>query len=159
MNYFICLLFSFYTDSCQEQFLKTVLFNRQKEMFLVINANNGLKKNEIVLSNIDLERSLKTKGITIDQQLINRIVSDHVILDLDDQTQYFGVVKKHRSTNRIRKKGKEFFINYYFDQFGNLRPERIKTFNTYLIKLLVNWNVLVFQSEGTIYIDRHNLCK
>lgn len=91
----------------------------------------------------------------IDSNVIQQITKGDFILPVTDSTRYFGTVSYHPSISKIQKKGKQYFIDYFFDKYGILKdnvPDG-KTLEQ-IIEILYNWNVYIREVEGTLEIKK-----
>jgi hypothetical protein len=160
MNYLIYLLFFIPSDSCRDVYLSTILKTPiEHEYYLVVKTENEGVKYSVVLSNVDLYHNLKMGSKKIDSNVIRQIRGGEFILTVTDSTKLFGIVKYNKTISKIKKKGKKYFIDYFFDKYGSLK-DNVTSGQTLeqIMEILFNWNVLVSEAEGNIYIDRKRFC-
>jgi hypothetical protein len=78
---------------------------------------------------------------------------------MNDNTKYFEIVKYDKRVTAIQKKGKQYFVNYYFDKSGYLK-DNIPSGSSIgqIIEILFHWNLLVSEPEGNLHIDKKLVC-
>jgi hypothetical protein len=149
-------------DTCRENFLNFLLQPpHDNSFFLVVRGKEKGKEVKIVLTTLELSQNLKLQGRTINKKVQQRILKNQVILVLSDSTKYLGrITEQNQFVYNIKEKGKTYFIEYFFDKYGYLKdklPEQASIES--IIEALFNWNILVSESEGNLYVDRKRFCE
>jgi hypothetical protein len=114
---------------------------------MVVKTVRHSKSSEVVLSNLDLITYLKRRNIVISDSLITEIALDRYIYQVEPDSRIYNGVTNNKKINAIKKKGKTFFMNYFFDNSGNLKSTLAYDHLGQVVKVLFNWNIFVSENE------------
>jgi hypothetical protein len=161
MNYllYLILLYPNY-DTCRSKFLNELLrVPVQKEHLMVIKANSNSKKIDIFLTNVELISNLKRKGIKLNKTIVNKIQNNQSIFAIDQSIELLGSIKYFKEVSVLQAKGKECFIDFYFDKGGYLKSTIKGEYVGQIIKALFDWNVFVSEDDlGVLHLVRKGVC-
>lgn len=148
-------------DTCRENYLKEILHNSNGvDYFLVVKAKpQGEKITCIVLSRIELSDNLKKESRSIDDKIISKIKDGQFILPVDDSSKWFTEVNRFADVDDAKAKGEKYFIEKYFDKGGYLKSDVPFKYVGHIVQVLFDWNVLVSEAEGNLYVNRKQFCK
>ena len=162
MNYllYLSLLLS-PKDTCRESFLNYLLqTTHSNDFFLIVKCKQKDEEFKVALTANELSQNFKMQGLPIDKEALCRINKNQVVFILSDSSKYLGIVpEQNEYVDRIKEKGQTFFLEYFFDKYGFLNdklPEQASIGS--IIEVLFNWNILVGESEGNLYVDRKRFC-
>jgi hypothetical protein len=160
MTYLLYFLLLLPKDSCHLKYLNEILKTpTEKDYFLTVKAKKNSRDITLVLTNVELVQNLRRNGLTLNQDIKKKILGKETILIVDDSTKYFTTVKYDEKVSEIEKKGKEYFINHYFDKWGHLKNDLPSDLPIgHIIEILFYWNVLISEPEGNLHIDKKQFC-
>jgi hypothetical protein len=160
MKLLLYIYFLIPSDTCRENYLNEILQNSKGvDYFLAVKARRQDKKNTcIVLSCIELLHNLKKESFNTDDSIIVKIKNDEFFLLIDDSSRWFTEAKHYKDVDNAKTKGEKYFIEKYFDKWGYLKHEAPFKYIGHIIEVLFEWNILVKEVEGNIYIDKKRFC-
>ncbi|MGE5457830.1 MAG: hypothetical protein ACM3RX_05710 [Methanococcaceae archaeon] len=115
-------------------------------VYLKIELNG--KDEEVIIENQNLYNYLnKTEGIDEQQykKKLLTILKTHkklIIKSTHNNTDFLEISQNNREVDKIAKQGKEYFINYYFNQFKGLKDNIPENNKRSIIKTLFLWKIL-----------------
>jgi len=137
--------------------LLTDFSNNSYYVFAVI-ASEG-KENEIIVPNLDLYDYFKYYEKMSKKQYckkLTRILSkqEKLIFKTPTNNHNFLIVNYNEEVENISKKGKEYFLKYYFNSFNYdsnyyLKNNIDEQKQRYIIKKLFQWRILISRSCET----------
>lgn len=92
-----------------------------------------------------LNEILKRNGLPADSLLMASLVKGEKLLEFDVNSMHsIDIIRKWKSIDSIKRKGKEYFIDYYFNEKGVQKVAPLSPYEmAYMIDILSDWGILV----------------
>lgn len=166
-----CLFFA--NGDCRELYINTILESRNHgQYFLVTKARVDNKEREIVVMNYNLYSYLKSINKKFSdtayykEELKKRLNNrEPVVIGKSGLKKMEGFyVHEDTAVTAISAKGKEYFINHFFDistqnTYARLKHDIADEKVAQIIKTLFEWNYFVGIVEGQITIINKKFCE
>lgn len=159
MNILLFMLLVYNQDSCKLKYRQYIL-DSKVSYFLVVKAKKNNEIVDVVLTNNQLFYHLNKPDSVFKDIVKTALINETPIFEVSDTTEEtLGIVEKTAYIEKIKKKGKTNFINYFFEKNGypKNRKETWK-FLSEIVKVLFEWNVLVVESDNNVAINKTQLC-
>ena len=160
INLLFCILLLLPKDTCKESYIRKIMENHDGvDFFLVVKAKDQDKKiKTIVLSCFELSENLKKQSCKINKKILSKIYDDKFVLAVNDSSKWFTEVNYFTEVDEAKMKGDDYFTQKYFNKNGYLKEDVVFEQVGHIIQVLFDWNILISESEGNIYIDRKRFC-